>query len=77
MLSSDTSSCDLFHTDGCVSARFASVYAVEMIDSLPENLKMKICDFHSHVTDTHVSDNAFCVDVCDAPEKLQCELTEP
>jgi hypothetical protein len=44
------SSCDLFHKDVSVSVPFQSIHAVEMIDSLTENFKMRFNGFHSHAT---------------------------
>jgi hypothetical protein len=42
------SSCDLLHMDGPVKCSLPSVHAVEIIDSLAKNFKMRFNDFHSH-----------------------------
>jgi hypothetical protein len=68
------SSCDLLHNDGSVNVPFPSVRAVEMIDSLAENFRMKFSDFRSH--DTNIFKNPFSVEVRDAAEKVQLELIE-
>jgi len=47
-----------------------------MTDSLAENLKMRFSDFCSRATNIHSFENIFSVEVRDAPEKLQLELTE-
>jgi hypothetical protein len=70
------SSCDLLHKDGSVSVPFSSVRAVEMIDSLAENFQMRFTDFHSHATNVRIFEKPFFVEVSDAPEKLQLELSE-
>jgi len=64
------SSCDLLHKDGSVSVPFPSVRAVEMIDSLAENFKMRFNDFRSHATNISV------FQVTDAPEKSHIEFNE-
>jgi hypothetical protein len=53
-----------------------SAHAVEMIDYLAENFKMRFNDFHSHVTNICMFENPFSIEVSDAPENLQLELTE-
>lgn len=45
---------DFLHKDGSVSVPFLSVHAVEMIDSLAENFKIKLCDFCIHTTNMHL-----------------------
>jgi hypothetical protein len=52
------------------------VHAVEVIDSLAENFKIRFNDFRSHATNIHIFENPFSVEVSDAPEKLQLELTK-
>jgi len=70
-------SCDLLHEDGSVSVPFPCVRAVEMIDSLAENFKMRFSDFHSHVINKHtIFGNPFSIEVSDAPGKQQLELNE-
>jgi len=63
-------SCDLLHKDGSISTPFPSDQAIEMIDSLAENFKIRFSDFHGHVTHTHISENAASIEDSDAPEKL-------
>jgi hypothetical protein len=70
------SSCNLLHNDGSASVPFPSVHAIEMTDSLAENFKMRFNDFHNHATNIHIFEDPFSVEVSDAPEKLQPELTE-
>jgi hypothetical protein len=48
------SSCDLLHKDGSVSVPFPSNHAVEMIDTLAENLKMTFNDFHTCATNNYL-----------------------
>jgi hypothetical protein len=76
MLTRYFSSCDLLHNDGSVSVPFPSVHAIEIINSLAENFKMRFNDFHSHPTNICIFENPFSIEVCDAPEKLQPELSE-
>jgi hypothetical protein len=59
-------SCDFLHKDGSVSVHFPGVHAVEMIDSLVENFKMRLSDFRSHATNIRI----FSIEGIDAPEKL-------
>jgi hypothetical protein len=47
-----------------------------MTDSLAENFKMSFNDFRSHATNMCIFENPFSIDVSDALEKLQLELTE-
>jgi hypothetical protein len=48
---------------GQISVPLPSVLAVEMIDSLAENFKMRFSDFFSHATNIHMFENTFCVEV--------------
>jgi hypothetical protein len=68
-------SCDLLHEDGSVSLLFSSVRVAEMINSLAENFKMRSNNFSSHATNICIFEK-FSVEVSDAPEKMQFELTE-
>jgi hypothetical protein len=56
----------LFHKDGSVSVTFPSVHAVQMIDSLAENVKMSSNDFRSPATNIHIFKNPPFVQVSDA-----------
>jgi hypothetical protein len=76
MLTCYCSSCDLLHKDRSVEVPFPSVCAVEMIDSLAENFKMRFNGFCSHATNIHIFENLFSVEVNDAPEKLKLKLIE-
>jgi thymidylate synthase len=70
------SSCDLLQKDASVSVPFLSAHAVEMIDFLAKNFKMRFNDFHSHATNTHIFENQFSVKGSGTPEKLLPELIE-
>jgi hypothetical protein len=69
MLTCHFSSCNFLHKDGSVSVPFPSAHAVEMIDSLAENFKMRFNDLCSHATNICIFENPFSIDVSDAPEK--------
>jgi hypothetical protein len=47
-----------------------------MFDSLAENFKMSFSAFRSHATNIFIFENPFSVEVIDAAEKLQLEMTE-
>jgi hypothetical protein len=47
-----------------------------MTDCLAENFKMSFNDFRSHAANIRILENPFSVEISDAPEKLQLELTE-
>jgi hypothetical protein len=70
------SSCDMFHKNGSESVPFPSVCAVEMFDSLAKNFKMRFNDFCSHATNICIFETPFSIEVSDAAEKLQLEMTE-
>jgi hypothetical protein len=53
-----------------------SVHAVEMIDTLAENFKMRVGDFCSHATNICILENPFSLEISDASEKLQPKLIE-
>jgi hypothetical protein len=65
-LYSHLSSGDLLNKDGCVSVRFPGLCAVEMIDSLIENFKIRFNDLHSHDTNIQISETPFSPEVSDA-----------
>jgi len=70
------SSCDLLHKHESVSVPFPAVCVLEMINFLAENFKMRFRDLYSHATNIHILESPFSVEVSNAPEKLQLELTE-
>jgi hypothetical protein len=53
-----------------------SVHRVEMIYSLSKNFKVGFDIIRSHATDVRIFENPFSVEVSDASEKLQFELSE-
>jgi len=55
------SSCNLLHKDGSVSVPFPSVRALEMVDSLAENFKMRLDVFRSHDRNIRDFENPFSV----------------
>jgi Ran GTPase-activating protein (RanGAP) involved in mRNA processing and transport len=72
MLTCHIFSCDLLRKDeSVVTVPFSSVHAVEMTDYLAENFKMRFNDFCSHAINIRIFENAFSIEVSDAPEKLQ------
>jgi hypothetical protein len=55
-----------------VSVQFPRVHAVEMTDSLAENLKLSLNGFRSHAIYIyiHISKSPFSVEISDALEKF-------
>jgi hypothetical protein len=62
--------CDLLHKDEPVSVPFPSVRAVEMVDSLTKNFKVRFNNFRSHGTNTCTSEDPFSTEVSEVPENL-------
>jgi hypothetical protein len=50
-----------------LSDPFPHVHAVEMIDSLAENFKMRFSDFYILATNTRIVETPFSCEVCVAP----------
>jgi len=59
-----------------VSVPLPTIYAAEMTYSFAKNFKIRFNDFCSHITNRHLFENPFSIEVSDVPEKLQHELIE-
>jgi len=67
----------MLRKDESVSVPFPSVRALDAVDSLAENFKMRFSDFRSHATIARIFENQFSVEVSDDPQNAtQLELTE-
>lgn len=64
------SSCELIHMDESVIILFPNVHAVEVTDSLAQNVKMKFNDFCSYTSQTYIFENPFSVEVSGAPVEI-------
>lgn len=59
-------SCHLLHEDASVTVLVLSGHAVEIIDFLAENFKIRFKDFYSHATNVQIFENQFSVMASDA-----------
>jgi hypothetical protein len=60
--------CDLLYEYVSASVPFQNARAVEMINSLAENFKMRFSDIRSHVKNIRIFEHAFSFEVGDVPE---------
>jgi hypothetical protein len=70
------SSCDFLHKVESVNVLFPGSRAVEMIDSMAGNFKMRVSDLRSHATNIRSFEHSLSFEVSDVPEKLLLELIE-